>query len=91
MFEYLNPVSAETITLFAKDTLMSKARLNAILWGPAAAEPVVKIWITAAALCRHSCCFLCVLLCCYFQKKKVKKYYSIYLFDTDPSGILLFP
>lgn len=53
--------------------LMSEARLNGILCGLAAGEPVINIWTTASALCRHSCCFLCMLLCCYFQNKFCEK------------------
>lgn len=73
LLEYLNTVSTETITFFAKDMLTSKARLYGIFRGPAAAEPVIKIWTTASALCRLSCCFLCMLLCCYFQNKFCEK------------------
>lgn len=48
--KYLNTVTTERIILFAKDRLMSKPRLNRILWGPAAAEPVIRVWTTRSAL-----------------------------------------
>lgn len=69
LLEYLNTLSTETIMLFATDKLMGKARLNGILWVPAAVEPVIRIWTTRSALCRLACCFLRMLLCCYFQNK----------------------
>lgn len=86
VLEYLNTISTETIILFAKDMLMSKARVNGILWGPAAVEPVITIWTTRSALCRLACCFLPMLLCCYFQNKFCK----VWLRLPDPTAIFLF-